>query len=183
MAWRMRFVGVFFVCVCVDMSLLYRSNVWNWIRSRSNIIHDVNLLLVDPKTLCVFGKVYAGANDKCVWKTIRVHSQRILQSIVPLSPFTATTEAYIPSKFVLPAYIIVYMSICLHIGTVIYRFVCIYLAMDKHDGAQQSPCATLSIDVQHAKYLQESDAPNGAGCEHLAIGADGQNHHRGHHND
>jgi hypothetical protein len=55
--------------------------------------------------------------------------------------------------------------------------------MNENDRAEQSPCAALPIDVEHSKDLKKANASNGARCEHLAVAAKGQHHHRGHHDD
>lgn len=54
--------------------------------------------------------------------------------------------------------------------------------MNEHDGAEKSPCATLSIDMKHSQNLQKADAPYGGSGEHLTIASHWQHHHgRDHH--
>lgn len=43
--------------------------------------------------------------------------------------------------------------------------------MNEHDGAEQSPCATLSVDMKHPKNLKKANASNGARRKHLTIAA------------
>lgn len=43
--------------------------------------------------------------------------------------------------------------------------------MNENHRTKQSPCATLSINVEHSEYLQEPDASDGARCKHLAVTA------------
>lgn len=45
----------------------------------------------------------------------------------------------------------------------------IYLAMDEYDWTEQSPCATLSVNVEHTENLQKSNATNRTRCENLSI--------------
>ena len=58
-----------------------------------------------------------------------------------------------------------------------------HLSVYEHDRAEQAPRAALPVHVQHAQDLQEADAADGRGGEHLAIGADREHHDAGHHHD
>lgn len=57
------------------------------------------------------------------------------------------------------------------------------LSVDEHNGAKQTPCSALPINVQHAQNLQKSDAAYRTGRKHLPVGAHRQDDHRGDHND
>lgn len=49
--------------------------------------------------------------------------------------------------------------------------------MDEYHRTKQSPGTTLSVNVQHAQYLEEADASDRGRCEHLAIWTDWQHHY------
>lgn len=44
--------------------------------------------------------------------------------------------------------------------------------MNENDGAEQSPCAALPIDVEHSEDLKEANASNGAGRKDLSVAAE-----------
>lgn len=58
-----------------------------------------------------------------------------------------------------------------------------HLSVNEDNGAEQAPRAALSVHVQHAQDLQEADAADGRGGEHLAVGPGRQHHYRRHHHD
>lgn len=47
--------------------------------------------------------------------------------------------------------------------------------MDENDGAEQTPCTALPINVKHSQYLQEPNASNGTRGKHLSIAAECEN--------
>lgn len=47
--------------------------------------------------------------------------------------------------------------------------------MNENDGAEQTPCTALPINVKHSQYLQEPNASNGTRGKHLSIAAECEN--------
>lgn len=45
----------------------------------------------------------------------------------------------------------------------------VYLSVNEDDRAQESPGTALSVHVQHAQDLQEPDASDGRGGNHLTV--------------
>ena len=59
----------------------------------------------------------------------------------------------------------------------------LYLSVDEDDRAEEPPGAALPVDVEHAQDLEEADAADGRGGEHLPVRTHGQHHDRRRHHD
>jgi len=61
------------------------------------------------------------------------------------------------------------------------RVLLIYLSMNEDDRAEESPCSTLTIYMEHTQNLQEADPPDGRRCKYLPVGTHRENHNGSHH--